>query len=150
MAWDVPDDWGCYYTNCGSCGTRYHMSEGGCDCYKSDPSFSDRPWLEESGYDYQEGQWSKLLSTNTHTARRDHADGQVKKGERYRVQVTRYIDDKTGERNHHTIKRVLASANFGFRESLIDRIIRLARSPRWARRRRKGLGELKKMKLSTR
>jgi hypothetical protein len=28
----MPDDWNCYYTTCGSCNGRYHMSEGGCDC----------------------------------------------------------------------------------------------------------------------
>lgn len=28
---NVPDDWGSYYTNCSSCGARYHASEGGCD-----------------------------------------------------------------------------------------------------------------------
>lgn len=29
---NVPDDWGMYYTNCSLCGSRYHMSEGGCGC----------------------------------------------------------------------------------------------------------------------
>ena len=29
---NVPDDWGCYYTKCSLCETRYHMSEGGCSC----------------------------------------------------------------------------------------------------------------------
>ena len=32
MGWNVPDDWGSYYTNCGLCGTKYHESEGGCCC----------------------------------------------------------------------------------------------------------------------
>jgi len=32
MSWNVPDDWNSYYRNCGSCGTRYHASEGGCEC----------------------------------------------------------------------------------------------------------------------
>lgn len=27
---NVPDDWGCYYTTCETCGERYHESEGGC------------------------------------------------------------------------------------------------------------------------
>ena len=29
---NTPDDWGSYWTKCSVCGTRYHMSEGGCDC----------------------------------------------------------------------------------------------------------------------
>lgn len=29
---NVPDDWGCYYTRCERCGSRYHESEGGCGC----------------------------------------------------------------------------------------------------------------------
>ncbi len=32
---NVPDDWGSYYTNCDRCGTRYHMSDGGCGCMES-------------------------------------------------------------------------------------------------------------------
>jgi len=33
MGWgNVPDDWGCYFTKCSRCGTRYHASEGGCGC----------------------------------------------------------------------------------------------------------------------
>ena len=30
---NVPDDWDCYWRNCPDCGARYHMSDGGCDCY---------------------------------------------------------------------------------------------------------------------
>ena len=29
---NVPDDWGMYVYNCMICGSRYHMSEGGCGC----------------------------------------------------------------------------------------------------------------------
>jgi hypothetical protein len=32
MGWNVPDDWGNYYSTCGLCGTKYHDSEGGCGC----------------------------------------------------------------------------------------------------------------------
>lgn len=32
MGWNVPDDWGSYYSNCDYCGGRYHASEGGCHC----------------------------------------------------------------------------------------------------------------------
>ena len=32
--WNVPDDWGNYYNNCETCGSRYHASEGGCgNCF---------------------------------------------------------------------------------------------------------------------
>lgn len=31
-AMNLPDDWGCYYRTCDRCGTRYHASEGGCEC----------------------------------------------------------------------------------------------------------------------
>jgi len=27
---NAPDDWGCYFTKCEVCGTRYHRSEGVC------------------------------------------------------------------------------------------------------------------------
>lgn len=30
---NVPDDWSMYYCRCSDCGRRYHLSEGGCDCY---------------------------------------------------------------------------------------------------------------------
>lgn len=32
MGWDLPDDWGSYYSNCELCGSRVHASEGGCGC----------------------------------------------------------------------------------------------------------------------
>ncbi len=32
MGWDLPDDWGSYYSNCELCGSRVHASEGGCCC----------------------------------------------------------------------------------------------------------------------
>jgi hypothetical protein len=35
MGWNVPDDWGSYYTKCSRCGSRYHQSEGGCGCMDS-------------------------------------------------------------------------------------------------------------------
>lgn len=30
--YNVPDDWNAYYRRCEICGTRYHASEGGCEC----------------------------------------------------------------------------------------------------------------------
>jgi hypothetical protein len=32
VGWNVPDDWGSYYSNCDLCGSRVHASEGGCYC----------------------------------------------------------------------------------------------------------------------
>ena len=80
MPWNVPDDWNQYYYSCGC-----HASEGGCSCPRAAED-SERPWLEESGYDYDGYEtWEKLISFSTHTCRRDHSDGKIKKGERYKV-----------------------------------------------------------------
>jgi hypothetical protein len=35
MSRNVPDDWDCYWETCSVCGSRYHMSEGGCSCLDS-------------------------------------------------------------------------------------------------------------------
>ena len=105
---NVPDDWNCYWNRCENCGTQYHASEGGCECYLSDVAHSQRPWLEESDYDYCEGEWSKLLSVRVHVARRDHADGRVLRGQRYRVTRTRFIDDVSGNSRHHVARVVLS------------------------------------------
>lgn len=29
---NVPDDWDCYWRTCPHCKSKYHASEGGCDC----------------------------------------------------------------------------------------------------------------------
>lgn len=29
---NVPDDWNMYWYTCSACGSRYHASEGGCEC----------------------------------------------------------------------------------------------------------------------
>jgi predicted amidophosphoribosyltransferase len=34
---NVPDDWNDYWTVCSECGSRYHASEGGCDCDEQRP-----------------------------------------------------------------------------------------------------------------
>jgi hypothetical protein len=61
-----------------------------------------RTWLGWSGYtfngeDYGSPTWERRVSSTRHTARRDHKDGRVKKGDLYRVTKTRIIDDETGE-----------------------------------------------------
>jgi len=89
---NVPDDWGMYYYSCGC-----HASEGGCSCPGSLVEDSERPWLEDSGYELEEGgTWTRLISLSTHTCRRDHKDGKIKKGQRYRLKVYRCIEDEDG------------------------------------------------------
>lgn len=106
MPWNVPDDWNQYYYSCGC-----HASEGGCSCPRAAED-SERPWLEESGYDYDGYEtWEKLISFSTHTCRRDHSDGKIKKGERYKVWVYRCVDDEDGSSWHYKKKSKIVPAN---------------------------------------
>ena len=107
MAWNVPDDWGCYYRKCHHCGARYHLSEGGCDCDGDAKEEAQRGYLERSGYEWDEGSWMRIVSSSVHTCRRDHADGRVKKGDKYNVTVRRYIDDERGCSSLDKQKRIL-------------------------------------------
>ncbi|RPG05648.1 MAG: hypothetical protein CBE07_001280 [Pelagibacteraceae bacterium TMED247] len=102
MSWNVPDDWNSYYYSCGC-----HASEGGCSCKEGQLENAERPWLNESGYDLDEGSWEKLIFVKTHTCRRDHKDGKVKAGQTYRRCTYRIIDDETGESWHKHTKRVV-------------------------------------------
>jgi hypothetical protein len=93
MSWDnVPDDWGQYYYECGC-----HASEGGHSCREGQYEDAERKWLQESDYEIEDGTWSKMISFSRHTCRRDHKNGKIKKGDRYRVKTYRRIDDETGE-----------------------------------------------------
>lgn len=104
MGWNVPDDWGYYYTKCDSCGNTYHESEGSCDCNggvadSEGPHLEDseRPHLEDSNYELcTDGNWEKLISVKVHTARRDHTKRSINKGQRYRLWTTRVISDEDG------------------------------------------------------
>lgn len=92
MSYNVPDDWGMYYYSCGC-----HASEGGCSCSSGMLENAERPWLADAGYEIEEGMvWDKLISFSEHTCRRDHKDGRVKKGQRYKVWVHRSISDEDG------------------------------------------------------
>jgi hypothetical protein len=92
MSWDnVPDDWGSYYYSCGC-----HASEGGHSCKEGQLEDAERPWLEDSGYDLEDGRWTKLVLTRIHTCRRDHRDGSIKRGQRYRRYTYRNIYDEDG------------------------------------------------------
>ena len=86
---NVPDDWGCYYTSCDLCGTRYHMSEGGCGCVDDlECQCGSGSWEGADALicsDCGTGPHEELSTKcSVHTARRDHADGVVRKGQRYR------------------------------------------------------------------
>ena len=90
--YNVPDDWGSYYYSCGC-----HASEGGCSCKEGQLDNAERPWLQESGYDLDDGVWTRLISSKVHVCRRDHKRGDIKKGDKYRCRTTRSICDETGE-----------------------------------------------------
>jgi hypothetical protein len=104
MSWDnVPDDWNSYYYSCGC-----HASEGGCSCPEGLLESAERPWLADSGYELDDSMvWLKDLSFSRHTARRDHVDGKVKRGDRYTLRVYRCIEDEDGSSWIHKRKRVL-------------------------------------------
>tara|TARA_Y100000287_G_scaffold179435_1_gene173151 strand:- start:6775 stop:7107 length:333 start_codon:yes stop_codon:yes gene_type:complete len=90
--YNVPDDWGQYYYSCGC-----HASEGGCSCAEGMLENASRPWLDNSGYTIDEdGVWSKLISTKTHTCRRNHTKRRIVRGDRYRLKVYRNISDEDG------------------------------------------------------
>jgi hypothetical protein len=89
---NVPDDWGCYYTNCPRCGSRYHQSEGGCGCMddlecqcgKGDWCADwDSPRCNSCGSGpYQEGR----RHSSVHIARKNHGSS-IKIGDKYRRTV---------------------------------------------------------------
>ena len=96
---NVPDDWGMYYRNCGTCGDRYHASEGGCSCLQDlNPcACDDAKWVVDRGVGDDSpladlatcescgtGPWkeTKVVST-VHVARKDHGE-RIKAGDRYK------------------------------------------------------------------
>jgi hypothetical protein len=77
-----------------------------------DEENSERPWLADSGYTLDEdGTWERQISAKRHTARRDHKDGRVKKGDLYRAVKTRTIDDESGDGWISTHKCVIRRAS---------------------------------------
>lgn len=91
----MPDDWNSYYSTCGDCGVKYHASHPECGCTE-EPAMD----LSDHGYHWEEWdrEWTKEVCCKEHTARRDHSDGKIKKGDRYRRQVVRHIhDDGSGQ-----------------------------------------------------
>lgn len=74
-----------------------------------DSALTDR--MVAAGYEFDgEGEWTKTLRSRLHVARRDHADGRVKKGDTYRVLTTRTVDAKTGKSEHSHRKVVVSRA----------------------------------------
>ena len=116
---NVPDDWGCYYFNCGACGRRCHASEGGCDCPESQMMDAKRPSLADKDYEYSDGEWKKLISIKTHVAKIEHNPpnekwnklnlgppiSYVKVGDTYECTTYRIICDESGEQHHVRVKR---------------------------------------------
>ena len=100
---------GGYASSSGHCGAT------DCDtCYPgswSDEEEESQPEtvrdLSSSGYTFLEGVWSRGISRKTHTARRDHNDGRIKKGQSYTKTTTRHIDDETGQTwlDHYKVRR---------------------------------------------
>ena len=98
--------YGCSDRMCGAtdCETCYGPGAGD-EQDDNDPEQSERPRLDDAGYTYTSdryggGTWEKMVSNKRRTARRDHGDGTVKKGDVYWDTVFRYIDDETGESRH--------------------------------------------------
>ena len=95
MSWNVPDDWNSYWRTC-SCGARYHASEGGCSNSRCEQEDSERPWLEESGYEYDNGDWTKLIFRKVRVCRKNHRDGKIFRGQKYIERTFRTIEDSSG------------------------------------------------------
>ena len=71
-----------------------------------------RPWLGNRGYTFNANLggspiWKRKVSSTRHTARRDHKDGKVKKGQTYRKTTIRCVDDDTGESYHVHRKTII-------------------------------------------
>tara|TARA_R100000306_G_scaffold57304_1_gene55416 strand:- start:309 stop:569 length:261 start_codon:yes stop_codon:yes gene_type:complete len=69
------------------------------------PDDRDEPRETErslSGYKYDPhaDEWTRLIQSSTHTARRDHSTRRIKKGDRYTKRTWRHINDKTGKSRH--------------------------------------------------
>lgn len=83
--------------------------------YRYDPAYdvpceltANRSWLRYRGYSLDENyRWTRQVSSTRHTARRDHKDGKVKKGQTYRKTTIRCVNDKTGESYHVHRKTII-------------------------------------------
>ena len=66
---------------------------------------TERPWLEASGYDYDDGDgsWSKVVSTRRVKARKAYPH--IWQGDLYCLQLVRRVNDATGESHHSRTRR---------------------------------------------
>ena len=96
--------------------SSYHGSCGANDCESCYPGCNAEQTtqrdLSECNYYYDPGssRWSKLVSIRKHTARRDHKDGRIKKGQQYYKTTYRCVDDETGLSRHVHLKQVIEEA----------------------------------------
>jgi hypothetical protein len=76
-----------------------------------DEENAERPWLAQSGFSLDEdGNWERPISRKTHTCRRDHKNGRIKKGDVYRVTKSRMVNDESGDGWVSTSKRIIRRA----------------------------------------
>jgi hypothetical protein len=100
MPGNVPDDDTMYWHRCSMCGQDYYDGDGEHECEEPEEEAvePERDWLKHSGYEFDDDSmnWSLMIRISSHTARRDHKDGRIKKGQYYQSIVTRHICDVTG------------------------------------------------------
>ncbi len=89
----------------------YHGSCGAYDCESCHPGCgseqtTNRDLSDTHEYEPDSGKWIRVVCVKKHTARRDHKDGRIKKGQTYRKTTIRIVDDETGE-SHHIHRKVI-------------------------------------------
>lgn len=102
-----------------SCGgfASYYGPCGAEDCSSCFPGCGAEQTTNRDlshGYDFDPdtGKWVTVVCRLRHTARRDHKDGRIKKGQTYIKTTRRYIDDETGESHHTHSKRVVPATTY--------------------------------------
>lgn len=101
MGWDLPDDWGCFYTTCLICGRRYHKSEGNCGCLDDlEPCQCGKCDWEIQSMSHEDSEFrcsrcgsgpfkeNTILRVTMQVALKDYPEG-IQKGDRYRKVVSR-------------------------------------------------------------
>ncbi len=81
---------------CDSCGRE-------CEAVNQDFGYGDYEYGSQRGYDSNVCEvsdcceadivpgWARVIRTATHVARKDHAGGRIKAGQKYQVTVTRHV-----------------------------------------------------------
>ena len=100
-------------------GGRTLPGYGDCDPPEPEPpeqvdprEDTQRPWLLDSGYEYDElnNEWDLIVSVKRRTCRRNHADGQFKVGDVYTETVCRTVCDEDGTTRHYRTKLLVKRA----------------------------------------